>query len=303
MWTPGPRSTNQPPVSHEPSARPPASDVLPRCSAAEIIERLAAAREKVPPGAQALLAFDCDNTVWKGDVSEDVFAALLAEGSIRPAAAEALARLAARVGVGVGLSPEATARALHDSWEQQLTPSCPEEDVMAMMVWIYAGFTQDELVAFSERVLTRASIADRIRPEVRQIVSWARDSGVEVLAVSASPRTPVEVGLRSLGLGPEHVLAMTSRVESGVIQPEIAGVFVYGDGKPIAVQEARPGAVLLGGFGDSGYDAALLRMSAVPVAIAPGPSMLRAANGVPGIVELDVGPSPRVNGPWPLNPS
>jgi phosphatidylglycerophosphatase C len=290
-------------VAHDPSAEPPVEDILPRCSAAEVIERLAAAREKVPAGAQALLAFDADNTIWKGDVSEDVFEALLTEEAVRPAAAEALARLAAEVGVGVGLPPAAMARALHDSWEKQLTPSCPEEAVMAMMVWIYAGFTLDELVAFSDRVLTRATIRDRIRPEVRQIVSWAHANGVEVLAVSASPRTVVEVGVRHLGIGPERVLAMTSKVEGGVIQPEIAGVFVYGEGKATAVEQARPGAVLLGGFGDSGYDAALMRMSAVPVAIAPGPSLLSAAKDVPGIIELDVGPSCRVNGPWPSNPS
>ena len=274
-------------MAHETSARqPPVQDTLPRCSTTELIERLAAARARVPAGARALLAFDADNTIWKGDVGVDLFEALLAEDAVRPSAAAALERLAREVGVGVGLGPVGAARALYESWEKQLTPSCPEDRTFAMQAWIYAGFTPAELAAFAERVLEKARLADRIRPEVREIVAWARENGVEVVVASASPRTPVEVGVRHLGVGPESVFAMTSKVVDGVLAPELTGVFVYAEGKATAVKEGRPGAVVLGGFGDSAYDAALMRMSAVPVAVGPGPGLLRAAASVPGLVEL-----------------
>jgi phosphatidylglycerophosphatase C len=274
-------------VAHD-LPQPAAEDVLPRCSAAELIERLAAARARVPAGARALLAFDADNTIWDGDVGVDMFEALLAEDAVRPAAAPALDRLARKHGVGVGLSPLATARALYESWERQLSPCCPEDEVFAMQAWIYAGFTEAELVAFSERVLGSAGVHDRIRPEVRRIVAWAHANDVEVLAVSASPRTPVEVGVRSIDIRPSSVFAMTSKIEAGVLLPELTGVFMYAEGKATAVREGRPGAVLLGGFGDSAWDAALMRLSAVPVAITPGPGLLRAAKGVPGLVELEI---------------
>lgn len=274
-------------MAHETSAgQPPVQDILPRCSTSELIERLAAARARVPAGARALLAFDADNTIWKGDVGVDLFEALLAEDAVRPSAAAALERLAREVGVGAGLGPVGTARALYESWEKQLTPSCPEDATFAMQAWIYAGFTPAELAAFAERVLEKARLADRIRPEVREIVAWARENGVEVVVASASPRTPVEVGVRHLGVGPESVFAMTSKVADGVLAPELTGVFVYAEGKATAVKEGRPGAVVLGGFGDSAYDAALMRMSAVPVAVGPGPGLLRAAASVPGLVEL-----------------
>jgi phosphatidylglycerophosphatase C len=274
-------------VAHETTAnQPPVADALPRCSTAELIERLAAARDRVPAGTRALLAFDADNTIWKGDVGVDMFEALLAEDAIRPSTAEALERLAREVGVGAGLGPVGTARALYESWEKQLTPHCPEDRTFAMQAWIYAGFTPDELTTFAERVLTAVRIADRIRPEVRELVAWARRSGVEVVVASASPRTPVEVGVRHLGIEPASVFAMTSKIEGGVLLPELTGPFVYAEGKAGAVKEGRPGAVVLGGFGDSAYDAALMRMSAVPVAIGPGPGLLRAAPSVPGLVEL-----------------
>ncbi|MEZ4296552.1 MAG: HAD family hydrolase [Polyangiaceae bacterium] len=274
-------------MAHETSAKTGSSgDVLVRCSTEEVIERLAKAREKVPSGGRAAVAFDADNTIWKGDVGVDLFEALLAEDAVRPAAAEGLARLAAEVGVGVGLGAVECARALYASWENQTTPHCPEDKTFAMMAWIYAGFTRAELVAFAERVLAKAGIEGRIRPEVKAIVSWARANDVEVLVASASPRTPVEVGVKHIGIGPESVFAMTSRMEGEVLLPELTGVFVYAGGKATAVREGRPGVTVLGGFGDSGYDAALMRMSAVPCAISPGPGLLKVAGEVPGIIEL-----------------
>lgn len=262
------------------------SNPLPRHSAAEVIERLARARSQTPASSRPVIAFDADGTIWRGDVGVDLFEALLAEDAVRPPAARALERLANEVGIAAAGSPVTIARALYESWENRLTPACPEDKTFAMMAWIYAGFTEEELHAFTRRVLERAGIAARIRGEVREIVEWARASDVEVLVVSASPRTPVIVGVEHLGIPPASVFAMTSKIDGGVLQPELTGVFVYADGKVVAVREGRPGATVLGAFGDSGYDAALLRASAVPVAIGPGPSLLRAASSVPGLIEL-----------------
>lgn len=265
------------------------SNPLTRHTALEVIERLERARSQAPAGARKVIAFDADGTIWRGDVGVDLFEALLAEDAIRPPAAEALERLAREVGVGVGEKPVGIARALYESWEKGLSPACPEDKTFAMMAWIYAGFSEAELHAFARRVLDRAGIAERIRPEVRAIVDWARASDVEVIVASASPRIPVIEGVLHIAVEPTSVFAMTSRVVAGVIQSDLVGVFVYADGKATALSQGRPGAVVLGAFGDSGYDAALLRLSAVPVAIGPGPSLLRAAASVPGLIELSTG--------------
>ncbi|MBK8258588.1 MAG: haloacid dehalogenase-like hydrolase [Polyangiaceae bacterium] len=274
-------------MAHETSAAfGAATDTLPRCSTQEVIDRLARALDQLPQGARAAVAFDADNTIWKGDVGVDLFEVLLEENGIRPTAAEALQTLAREVNVGVGCTPVETARRLYESWEKKLTPNCPEDKTFAMMAWIYAGFTPDELWAFADRVLTARGIQERIRPEIRAIVEWARTRDVEVLVASASPRTPVEVGVRHLGIGPENVFAMTSKIEAGVLAPQLVGIFVYADGKATAVREGRPGISVLGGFGDSAYDGALMRMSAVPCAVSPGPGLLLAAPNIPGLIEL-----------------
>ncbi len=259
---------------------------LPRVSAAELIDRLARARDKAPAGAPCVVAFDADGTIWRGDVGVDLFEAFLAEETIRPSAARALEALARDVGIAQGEAPAAIARALYTSWEKGLTPACPEDKTFAMMVWLYAGLTEDEMHAYARKVLERVGIVDRIRPEVREVVAWARANDVEVLVASASPRAPVIEGVAHIGIGPESVFAMTPRIEGGVLQAELTGVFVYAEGKATAVRQGRPGAAVLAGFGDSAYDAALLRLGAVPVAIGPGPGLLRAAPTVPGLIEL-----------------
>jgi phosphatidylglycerophosphatase C len=262
------------------------SSPLSRHTAAEVIERLSHALSRAPASSRPVIAFDADGTIWRGDAGVDVFEALLAEGGIRAPAARALERLAKEVGIAADGSPVAIARALYESWEKKLTPACPEDKTFAMMAWIYAGFTEDELHAYARRVLDGANIAQRIRPEVREIVAWARANDVEVIVASASPRIPVIVGVSYLAIEPHSVLAMTSKVDGGVLQSELTGAFVYAEGKATALSAARPGAAVLGAFGDSGYDAALLRLSAVPVAIGPGPSLIRAASSVPGLIEL-----------------
>lgn len=259
---------------------------MPRVTVDELIERLARAKAAAPSGSPCVVAFDADGTIWRGDVGVDLFEALLQEDKVRPAAARALEALAEEVGIAERGGPAAIARALYASWEKDLSPKCPEDKTFAMMAWIYAGFGEDELHAYAREVLDRAGIQDRIRPEVRAIVAWARANDVEVLVASASPRAPVIEGVRYLDIARESVFALTPKVEAGVLQPSLTGVFVYAEGKATAVREGRPGATVLAGFGDSAYDAALLRLGAVPVAIGPGPGLLRAAPTVPGILEL-----------------
>lgn len=274
-------------MAHEhpsPTAAP--SAPIPRVTTAELIERLERAREAAPKGAPCVIAFDADGTIWRGDVGVDLFEAFLADDAIRPAAARALEALAREVGIPHDQPAVAIARALYASWEKDLTPRCPEDKTFAMMAWIYAGFTEAEMHEYARSVLDRAGIADRIRPEVRELVAWARRTGVEVLVASASPRAPVIEGVVHLDIPATSVFALTPRIEAGVLQPELTGVFVYADGKATAVNLGRPGAAVLAGFGDSAYDAALLRLGAVPVAIGPGPGLVRAAPSIPGLVEL-----------------
>jgi phosphatidylglycerophosphatase C len=86
----------------------------------------------------------------------------------------------------------------------------------------------------------------------------------------------VRSGACRLGVPAEHVLAMDPVVEGGVVRARLAAPPVYGAGKMTAIARARPDAVLLGAFGDSVYDVAMLRAARVPVAVDPKASLLAA---------------------------
>jgi phosphoserine phosphatase len=236
-----------------------------------------------------LLAFDGDGTLWDGDIGVEVFEALASARGIREAARSALAEEARRFGVAIDPGgagdPHAIAAALHEAF---LGGRYPDREAYAMHAWVFAGWTEREVLAFAEDVLREGRMAERLRGAMRPVLAWATERGVDAYVVSASPRAAVIAAAAGLGFPPERVLAMTPASEGGVLLPSVAGPITYGEGKLEAISEARPDAVLLGAFGDSAWDAAMLRASRVPVAVRPGPGLIEIAASIPGLVTLEV---------------
>jgi HAD superfamily phosphoserine phosphatase-like hydrolase len=257
---------------------------IPRVSTSDILSRLEAER---PGLSGALLASDADGTIWDGDVGIDLFEAVIASRGVREAAREALAAEARSLGVPAEGDANALTVALYDAFKAD---RYPHDRAFAMMAWVFAGHRRDELAAFCDRVLAEGRIASRIRPELRAIFAWAASRGVEVYVVSASADVMVERAVKHLGIAADHVVAMTPALSAdGVLLPELAGPIVYGEGKLAALDRARAGAraSLLGAFGDSTYDAAMLRAARVPVAVTPAPGLVALAPTIAGLVMLD----------------
>jgi phosphoserine phosphatase len=119
------------------------------------------------------------------------------------------------------------------------------------------------------------------------ILEWAKAENVAVWVVSASPFWIVETGVAMLGIPAAHVVAMTPRLAGDRIEPALGAPAVYGPAKPQSLFGKKPGTTLLGAFGDSSYDAALLAASRVPVAVRPKRGLLERAAEVPGLVVLE----------------
>lgn len=272
---------------------------IPRVTTDEVLERLERALGAWPREAGApALATDADHTLWDGDVGFDLYEALLAERAARPAARDALRREAEAC--GAAYAPEDDAPALAAAlYEAFKAGRYAEDRAFAMMAWAFAGWTEGELAAFSERVFQARGLDARIRPGMRAVLDWARARGVKVLVVSASPQIVVERGVARLGVAPGEVLAMRPRVEGGVIRPELAAPATYAEGKVQAVRRAAgQGARLIAGFGDSAYDAPMMRLAAVPVAVTPAAKLLALCPTIPGVVVLErpiapAAPAPR----------
>lgn len=118
------------------------------------------------------------------------------------------------------------------------------------------------------------------------MLEWASAHAVPVYVVSASCEIVVRAALDSLGIRVADVFAMAPAVEGGVIQPRIAGPVTYGPGKVEALARGSGGRSILGAFGDSAYDFAMLASSAVPVAVRPKPELRARAETCAGFVEL-----------------
>jgi phosphoserine phosphatase len=234
-----------------------------------------------------LLAFDADGTIWDVDVGVGMFEALLACEGVRAEAEEALAADARRFNIPVppGSGAMGAARALHAAFFDE---RYPDDLAYAMNAWAFAGWTERDAEAFAGEVLRELRVADRIRAGVRKVVDWAKAREVDAYVVSASPVWIVRAGAAILGLPRDRVLAMSPAARGGVVEARIEGPITYGDGKLTAIQSARPASILLGAFGDSAWDAAMLRAARVPVAVSPGPKLLEIAGTIPNLVVMDI---------------
>ncbi len=255
---------------------------LPIASPSDIVQRLEAAR-RARAAERVLVAFDADGTLWSGDVGEDSFAALLASGEVRDAAHAALAEEAAR------FAPDATgdARALlarlalaHEAG------AMPEDRAYALMAWAFAGWSVAEVRARAAALVERLDLRARRQAETAPVIDWARAQGVPLWVVSASPRAMVEAGLASLGMGDARVIAMTPRQAGDVLLPDVERPIPYADGKAAALAAQADGARVLGAFGDSTFDLAMMAVSDVPVAVRPKATLRARAGEVPTLVEI-----------------
>lgn len=235
-----------------------------------------------PGGA---IAFDGDGTLWSGDIGEDFFAALLAEGRLTEVAREALVREAAAENVATGGSPVELAHRIHAAY---LAGAFPEERVCEIMTWVCAGWRRSELDAFADRVMLGLGLPSRLHGEAVRIVRWAEGRDVPVFLVSASPRAIVEAAARTIGIDPSRVAsAMEVTLEGGVVAPTVHRPIPYGPGKVTRLREKLGARALYAAFGDNAFDVALLREARVPVAVRPKQRLVERASEVPALAVLE----------------
>jgi hypothetical protein len=245
-----------------------------------LLERLREVALREPGG---LIATDADGTLWQGDVGEDLFAALLDRDGIRDEAHAALVAEAEAFALPSHGGPHAVARALHAASH---AGAYPLDRSFAMMAWAFAGWPIEEVEALAREVVVTSGLASRLRPELRAILGFARETGVDVLVVSASPVAMVTAGAALFDVAPSQVLAMRPIVQAGRLGAAIDGRVVYGEGKLAAIRDARSDAPILAAFGDSAFDAAMLRAAKLPVLVYPSRPLVDLLPTIPGALVI-----------------
>jgi phosphoserine phosphatase len=248
----------------------------------EVIDAIEAAASREPGGA---IAFDGDGTIWSGDIGEDFFAALLARGLNEEAAREALACEARAAGLDAGGTAREIAHRIHDAYVEG---RFPEERVCEIMTWAAAGWSRTELDRFSAQVIESIGLRDRLHGEALCVIEHARRIGIQVLLVSASPRTVVDQAARLVGLDPAMVAAACETCDSsGIVQCSVERPIPYGDGKVRRLRERLGGRALYAAFGDNAFDVPMLLEARLPVAIRPKQRLVERAAEVRDLAVLE----------------
>ncbi len=221
--------------------------------------------------APSVVAFDGDGTLWSGDVGEDFMHAALSRGEVRDPATAALTRMAGRAGSGAEL-----ARYLFDEY---LAHRFTEDGICELIAWLHAGFSRAQVAAIAAEVLTAAGIRDRVHPEARAILDWARTRGHEVFVVSASPQHVVEYAAATLDVDAAHVLAVRPLFEGEIMLADVERPIPYGPGKVAALESVLGGRSLLAAFGDNAFDVPMLARARFGVGIRPKQRLRNAAVG------------------------
>lgn len=248
----------------------------------EVVASIRAHASREPGGA---VAFDGDGTLWSGDVGEDFFGALLESRRFADAVAEPLVHEARAEGIDASGGAAEVARRIHQAY---LAGTFPEERVCEIMTWAFAGWPRAEMEALAEQVVASVDLRARLHDEALAVVAWAKEEGIRVCLVSASPRAIVHAAARLVGVDLANVASATEhRSEGDIVLPSVERPIPYGAGKVAALRTMLGDRPLYAAFGDNAFDVPMLREARVPVAIRPKPRLAERASEVPGIVVLE----------------
>jgi phosphoserine phosphatase len=199
-----------------------------------------------------LAVFDCDGTLWSGDVGERFFDWELKRGVV----SDEIVRWA---------------RARYVDYK---AAKVSEDDMCGEMVTLHKGLRADEVLRLSAAFFEE-HFTQRIFPEMQQLIRDLQRQGCDVWAVSSTNQWTIQAAMRHFSIPEDKILGALSKVENGIITNQLIRV-PSGIGKPKAILEiiGRPPDLA---FGNSRWDADMLRISRYPVAVNPNPDLEQLA--------------------------
>lgn len=199
--------------------------------------------------APLVAAFDCDGTLWSGDVGESFFDWELNSGKV----------------VSPHLDQPMRARhAAYKRGEVDETTMCGE------MVTMHQGVTDARLMDAAISFFDEYFVA-QIFPEMLELVRRLHKDGCEVWAVSSSNEWLIRAAMRHFDIPATRVLAGKVELENGIATDRLIRL-PSGPGKPQALREVAKKEIDAA-FGNSRWDADMLAIAKHPVAVNPNPDL------------------------------
>ena len=200
-----------------------------------------------------LAVFDCDGTMWSGDAGEGFFAWELKQGVV----------------------PEEVVRWARSRYADYRAGKVSEDDMCGEMVTMHRGLTVAEVQAAAQRFFEEKFVAN-IFPEMRELVQRLPQAGCEVWAVSSTNEWVIRAAMKHCGFPENNLLAAAAEIENGRVTDRLVRV-PTGPGKPRAIREVigrDPDAA----FGNSRWDAEMLKIAKHAFAVNPNPDLEKVAN-------------------------
>jgi HAD superfamily phosphoserine phosphatase-like hydrolase len=195
-----------------------------------------------------LAVFDCDGTIWSGDAGEGFFDWELKRGVVS----------------------DEIGHWARTRYADYRTGKVSEEEMCGEMVTLHQGLKEADVLRlarefFDENFLTR------IFPEIRELISRLQDSGCHVWAVSSSNEWIIREAMTHVDISQERILATAVEIENGIITDRLLRI-PSGAGKPKAILEVI-GRVPDAAFGNSRWDAEMLKLARHSIAVNPNPDL------------------------------
>ncbi len=199
-------------------------------------------------------AFDCDGTLWSGDLGECFFDWEFREPYVFPD----------------GPAREILGRKWRDRYAAYKRGEVDEITMCGEMVTLHEGISEGQMMEAAIRFFDEFFM-NQVFPEMRELVRRLQNDGCEVWAVSSSNEWVIRASMRHFGIPPNRILAAKVKVEKEIATDRLIRV-PSGDGKPQALREVVNQPVEVA-FGNSRWDAAMLAMAKHAFAVNPNPDL------------------------------
>jgi HAD superfamily phosphoserine phosphatase-like hydrolase len=193
-------------------------------------------------------AFDCDGTLWSGDVGEGFFTWELKQGIVSAA----------------------VATSMRSRYADYKAGKVSEDDMCGEMVTMHKGMPETALLRATSDYFEN-SFPGHIFPEMRELVGRLQQNDCDVWAVSSSNEWLIRAGMKHFGIPDNRILAASVEIDDGIITDRIVRL-PSGPGKPLALREVAMKDIDAA-FGNSRWDTEMLAMAKHAFAVNPNPDL------------------------------
>ena len=199
-----------------------------------------------------IAVFDCDGTLWDGDMGAGFFYWEIEQGLI----------------------PKKIADWALPRYEDYKAGRVDEETMCGEMVTIHASIPENKIVAAAARFFEN-TVVHRIFPEMQRLSQRLAQQGCKLYAVSSTNDWVIRAAMPRFGIPADHVIAACVRIEGGCATEHLIRV-PTDEGKAVAIRELI-GDGIDAVFGNSIHDAAMLGLAKRAFAINPNPDLAEMA--------------------------